>query len=152
MSDKASEALFAPAFDGYGDAVAASFAKQGFLVGIGTRLEQVSPGRVVFVLPFSVAVTQQHGYFHGGAIGAIGDSAGGYAALSLMPEGSEVVSVEYKINFIRPAVGEFLRASGQVLRAGRSLTVARVDICAVGADGAEKDVAFMQGTFLRIAG
>ena len=118
---------------------------------IGARLAHVAPGRVVIELPFSPRLTQQHGQFHGAALGAIGDSAGGYAALTLMPAGSEVVSVEYKVNFVRPAAGELLRAVGQVVRPGRSVTVARIDVLAVTGDEATI-AALMQATFMRVTG
>ena len=129
-----------------------SFARQGFLIGLGARLSRVEPGNVAINLPVSGRVGQQEGSVHGGAIGAIGDSAGGYAALSLMPAGSEVVTVEYKINFVRPAIGTELEAVGRVLRAGRSLTVCHVDVIAkTDDDKAQAEaVAIMQATFMRI--
>ena len=74
------------------------------------------------------AISQQQGYFHGGAIGAIADTAAGYAAYSLMPAGAEILTVEYKLNLIRPAVPPTLRAEGRVVRAGKTLTVCRADV------------------------
>lgn len=131
--------------------VADSFDRQGMMRVLGARLGRIEPGRVEIELPFGAAVGQQQGMFHGGAIGAIGDIAGGYAALSLMPAGSEVVTVEYKINFIRPALGALLRAEGQVLRAGKSITVCRIDVGLV--EGGEvKPVALLQGTFMGVKG
>jgi uncharacterized protein (TIGR00369 family) len=135
---------------GFEDAVRASFAKQGFLANMGALLVDVEPGHVIIELPFSAQVTQQQGLFHGAAIGAIGDSAGGYAALTLMPDGNEVVSVEYKVNFVRPARGELLRADGRVVRAGKSVTVSRIDVFAVEA-GKPELVAVLQATFMRVA-
>ena len=111
--------------------VHASFARQGLMRAFGATLTQVSPGRCTIELPFSEAVSQQQGFFHGGIIAAVGDNAGGYAALSLMPEGSEVVTLEYKVNFLRPAAGERLVAEGLVLRAGRQVTVTRIDVAIV---------------------
>ncbi|WP_376096574.1 PaaI family thioesterase [Roseomonas sp. CCTCC AB2023176] len=73
-------------------------------------------------------MTQQHGFFHGGAIGALADVAGGYAAMTAMAAAADVLSLEYKINFLRPAIGERLLAEGLVLRSGRSVTVVRVDV------------------------
>ncbi|MEM1307160.1 MAG: PaaI family thioesterase, partial [Pseudomonadota bacterium] len=87
----------------------------------------------------------------GAAIGAIADSASGYAALSLMAPGSEVVTVEYKINFLAPAEGTRLVADGVVLRAGRSLSVGQSDVFAEAADGTRKRIALLQGTFSRVA-
>ena len=79
-------------------------------------------------MPFSDAVGQQHGFFHGGIIGAAGDTAGGYAALTVLPAGSEVLTLEYKINFLKPALGDSLAAEAMVLRAGRSVIVTRIDV------------------------
>jgi uncharacterized protein (TIGR00369 family) len=140
-----------PANPAFEEVIRASFATQGLMRTLGAQLRTVLPGRVIIELPAGVAVFQQQGMFHGGAIGAIGDVAGGYASLSLMPAGSEVVTVEYKINFVRPARGELLRAEGQVLRAGRSVTVARIDVAAI--DGGKATVvALLQATFMRVAG
>lgn len=108
--------------------VRASFARQGLMRAIGAELATFGPGRCAVALPFSEKVGQQHGFFHGGVIGAVADTAGGYAALSLLPLGSEVVTLEYKVNFLRPAAGDRLVAKGSVLRAGRSVTVTRVDV------------------------
>ena len=106
----------------------ASFARQGLMRAIGAELATLGPGRCAVQVPFSEEVSQQHGFFHGGVIGAVADTAGGYAALSLLPVGSEVVTLEYKVNFLRPAAGDRLLAEGSVLRAGRSVTVTRVDV------------------------
>ena len=106
----------------------ASFARQGLMRAIGAELATLGSGCCAVRLPFSEKVGQQHGFFHGGVIGAVADTAGGYAALSLLPVGSEVVTLEYKVNFLRPAAGDRLLAKGSVLRAGRSVTVTRVDV------------------------
>lgn len=140
-----------PANPAFAEVIRASFARQGMMRTFGARLGEICPGRVVIELPFGEAVGQQQGLFHGGAIGAVGDIAGGYAALSLMPVGSEVVTVEFKINFIRPAKGSLLRAEGHVLRAGKSVTVARIDVSVVEGDNATA-VALLQATFMRVAG
>jgi uncharacterized protein (TIGR00369 family) len=148
------ETALKPAHADYERVVRTSFGNQGFLGSLGAWLVEVKPGHVIIELPFSGKVTQQQGVFHGGAIGAIGDSAGGYAALTLMPEHSEVVSIEYKINFVRPAKGQMLRAEGQVLRAGKSVSVSRVDVFAI-EQGPTDDikselVAVLQATFMRV--
>lgn len=106
----------------------ASFARQRAMQFIGARLGQIEPGRVVIVLPFSEDLTQQNGYIHAGIITAIADSACGYAAYTLMPPGSEVLSVEFKVNLLRPAEGEEFVAEATVLKAGRTLTVTRCDV------------------------
>lgn len=148
------ETTFQPAHEHFERAVRTSFAKQGLLGGIGAWLVDVKPGHVVIELPFSNRVTQQQGMFHGAAIGAIGDSAGGYAALTLMPDGSEVVSIEYKINFVRPAKGQLLRAEGHVLRAGKSVSVSRIDVFAVdqspAGEATSELIAVLQATFMRV--
>jgi uncharacterized protein (TIGR00369 family) len=134
----------------FADVVRASFAKQGFLAKIGTTLVEVTPGSATLSVTYSADISQQQGFFHGAVIGALGDCAGGYAALSLMPAGSEVVTVEYKVNFLKPAVGERLTATAKVLRAGRSLTIAQADVYTTDADGYRIPVAAVQGTFMRV--
>lgn len=138
-----------PANPDYAAAVAASFASQGLMATLGARLAAVAPGMVAIEVPFSPAVSQQHGHFHGAVIGAIGDNAGGYAALSLMPAGSEVLTVEYKINFMRPATGTLLRATGHVVRAGRTITVTRMEV-ASGSGGDLQPCAVLLATMMRV--
>jgi uncharacterized protein (TIGR00369 family) len=108
--------------------VRASFARQGLMGTIGGKITALEKGRCVIELAFSPAVSQQHGFFHGGIVGAMADTAGGYAGLSVMPAASDVVTLEYKMNFLRPAAGEVLVAVGTVLRAGRAVTVTRADV------------------------
>ena len=142
---------FEPRNPAYADVIRASFAGQGLLAHLGARLTAIEPGRVTIELDFGPHLTQQQGLFHGGAIGAIADSAAGYAALSLMPAGSEVVSVEYKINFARPATGERLIARGEVVRSGKSLTVARAEVDIVRGSASET-CAYVQATLFRVEG
>ena len=124
-----------------------SFARQGFMGTLGAELVSVEPGRSEIALPYSDAIAQQHGYFHGGAIGAIADTAGGYAAFSLMPDGMTVLTVEYKLNIVAPGKGERLIARGHVVRPGRTLTITRADVFAVTGAG-EKLCAIMQQTLM----
>jgi uncharacterized protein (TIGR00369 family) len=98
---------------------------------LGARLSHIGPGRVHILLPRRPEVTQQHGYFHAGATSAIADSAGGYAAFTVFPENTSVLTVEYKVNLLAPAEGEHLEAVGQVLRSGRTLTVCQLEVFAV---------------------
>ena len=135
----------------FADAIRASFAAQSYMASLAARLIEIAPGYVVIEAPVDARFKQQTGLIHGGVIGALGETAGGYAAMTLMPAGFEVVTVEYKVNFMRPARGTLVRASGTVVRAGRSVTVARMDV-AVGNDGALEPVAILQGTFMRIDG
>jgi len=117
------------------EAVLASFARQGFLRAMGARIVALAAGRCVIELPFGEGVSQQHGFFHGGAIGTLADTAGGYAAMTLMPDRADVLTLEYKINFLRPASGDALVAEGEVLRAGRSVSVTRVNVYAREGEG-----------------
>lgn len=107
-----------------------SFSRQQFMATIGANLAEIGPGHCTIVLPFDEGVTQQHGFFHGGVIGTIADSAAGYAAFSLMPEDSTVLTVEFKLNLVAPGRGDALVARADVLRPGRTLTVAQVHVYA----------------------
>jgi uncharacterized protein (TIGR00369 family) len=114
-----------------------SFLRQGFNERIGAILGRVTAGYVEIEVPFSAGVTQQHRFFHGGVMGVIGDSACGYAAMTLTPRDSEVLTIEYKINFLSPAQGERLVARGRVTKPGRTVTVCNGDVVAV-SEGREK--------------
>jgi uncharacterized protein (TIGR00369 family) len=107
-----------------------SFDRQGLMIHLGARITHIAQGRVHIVLPARPEVTQQHGYFHAGAISAIADSAGGYAAYTLFPENTDVLTVEYKINLLAPAVGDLIEAVGTVLKSGRTLTVCQLEVFA----------------------
>ncbi len=115
----------------------------------GAKLSEIAPGRVVIDLPPNARLIQQQGRIHGGVVGALADSAGGFASLTLMPTGSDVVTVEYKINFMRGATGH-LRATGEVIRPGKTITVTRMT-CESGTPGALETCAVVQATFMRIA-
>lgn len=130
------------------DRVHASFERQGLMRLLSARLTLVEPGRVQISLPRRPEVSQQHGYVHAGATSAIADSAGGYAALTLMPETSEVLTVEYKLNLLAPAAGD-LEATGTVLRPGRTLTVCQLEVFSV-VDGERKLVAAGQQTLISV--
>jgi uncharacterized protein (TIGR00369 family) len=104
-------------------AVRASFAQQAFLRFLGIELVEVGDGRCILELGGRPELTQQHGYTHAGVIGALADTAAGYAALSAWPDGSEVLTVEYKLNLVAPATGARLVARAEVVRAGRTITV-----------------------------
>lgn len=116
----------------------------------GVKLLTVSAGSVTLELPISEAVSQQSGFVHAGAIASVLDSACGFAALSVMPEDSDVLAVEFKINFVAPAVGVAVRAMAEVIKAGRTITLCKGEAFAVGADGGRKLVAVMQGTMIRV--
>ncbi len=129
--------------------IRASFGRQRVMQTIGARIERISTGEVRIELPFSPSLTQQHGYLHAGIVGIIADSACGYAAYTLMPADSEVLSVEYKINFLSPARGQTFVATGRVVKPGRTLTVCAGDVWAHN-DGEPKLVATMQATMIRV--
>ena len=102
-------------------AVARGFAKQGFMRTLNARLVDVGEGTCAIELPFSEALTQQHGLFHGGVVATIADNAAGFAAYSLMADDRQPLTVEFKINLIAPATGDRLLARGSVLKPGRSI-------------------------------
>ena len=128
-----------------------SFARQHFMATIGAELDRVASGEVDVSLPFDAALTQQHGFLHAGVLASALDTACGYAALTLMPAEAAVVSVEFKINLLAPAVGDRFVARGRVLRAGRTLTVCRGDGFALG-EGAETHVATVVATMIALHG
>lgn len=105
-----------------------SFEKQGLMKLLGAELLEAEKGRVVIGLRARPELSQQHGFMHAGATGAIADSAGGYAALTMFPEGAEVLSVEYKLNLLAPSAGERAEAVAKVVRAGRTLTVCTLEV------------------------
>lgn len=126
-----------------------SFNSQGVLSAWGARLSSMTPGACEVMLPMGPAVTQQHGYFHGGVIGALADVAGGYAANTLLMPVSECLTAEYKINIVAPGIGDTLIARGKVLKAGKTLVVAGAEVFAVH-QGQEKLCAIMQQTLFVI--
>ena len=137
----------APADPGFEQRCRDSFGRQKAMQLIGASLATVEPGYVEIALPYRDEITQQKGYVHGGVLGMIADTACGYSAFSLMPAGCSLVTVEYKINILAPARGALV-ARGQVLKAGRTLTVARGEVYAE--DG--KHVASMLQTLMTLAG
>lgn len=118
---------------------------------IGASLERVEPGEVDIRLPIHAGLTQQHGFVHAGAVASIADSACGYAAFSLMPADAGVLAVEFKINLMAPAAGDYLIARGKVIRAGRTLNVCQADVVAF-ADGQAKTVAMLTATVMTVTG
>ncbi len=142
---------FAPRNPDFAARVRDSFARQGAMAHVGAELVRVEPGHVDIAVAFRPELAQQHGYFHGGIVGMIADSAGGYAAFSLMPADATVLTVEYKINLLAPAEGERLVARGRVAKAGRTLTVAHVDV-AVLREEHEHVCATMLQTLMTLAG
>ena len=135
-----------PAFE---SRVRASFDKQRFMATIGARLTRVDPGEVDVELSMRDDLVQQHGFLHAGVLASAADSACGYAALSLMPPGAAVLSVEFKINMLAPAAGERFVARGRIIRAGRTVTVCWGDVTSYSGDE-EKIVATMVATMMTV--
>ena len=126
-----------------------SFGRQAFMATIGAQMTAVGIGSVEIRVSFNSSLTQQNSFIHAGVITSILDSACGYAALSVAPEEAEVLSVEFKVNLLAPAVGESFIARAQVKRAGRTLTVCTADAFALN-QGSEKLVATMQATIMNM--
>jgi uncharacterized protein (TIGR00369 family) len=123
------------------------FYRQGFMQLIGAKLLEASEGRAVIEVPYREDLAQQHGYFHGGVVSAIADTASGYAAYSTMPADASVLTVEFKINLVNPAVGDRLRAEAKVHKAGRTLVVVGATVSGIRGEEA-KVCAEMLGTFI----
>lgn len=142
---------FTPKDLAFQNRIHASFARQGLMKTLGAAIVDIAPGAVEIALTPSPAVSQQHGFVHAGAVTSIADSAAGYAALTLMPPGAGVLSVEFKINLVAPAKGERIIARGRVIKPGRTLTLAQADVFAAAA-GQEKLVAVLTATMMTIEG
>jgi uncharacterized protein (TIGR00369 family) len=112
----------------FAEEIQQSFTKQTIMGLIGAELTRVEAGIVEITLPYRPDLAQQHGYLHAGIVTTIADSACGYAAYSLMPPNTEVLSVEFKVNLLRPAKGELFLASAEVVKSGKTLTVVRADV------------------------
>ena len=130
--------------------VEASFLRQGMMNNLGARLMRVEPGLCEVALPHSERVSQQQGGFHGGAVGALADIAGGYAALTAAPPDTEVTTVEYKINFLASFSGGELRATGRVIKAGKRIIVTTAEVVHLDAGGKQTACAVMQQTIVPV--
>ncbi len=128
-----------------------SFERQGMMRHLGARLLRVEPGVCELALPYSDKVTQQQDGFHGGAMGALADIAGGYAGLTVLPADMEITTAEYKINFLNSFQGGELRATGRVVKAGRRIVVTTAEVVHVDADGKQSLCAVMQQTLVPVA-
>jgi uncharacterized protein (TIGR00369 family) len=129
--------------------VQASIDRQGMMKTLGVELIAVERGRVELALRHDERFTQQHGFLHAGVVAAVLDSACGYAAFSLMPPEAAVLTASYTINLLAPAAGQRFTMTGQVVRAGRTLTVCRGEAFS---DGADNPFAIMQATMTAIYG
>jgi len=130
--------------------VQSSFDRQGMMRHLNARLVRAEPGLCEIALPYSDKVTQQQNGFHGGSIGALADIAGGYAGLTMAPEGMEVTTIEYKINFMAAHQGGELRATGHVVKAGRRVIVTTAEVVHVDEEGKTSPCAVMQQTLMAV--
>jgi uncharacterized protein (TIGR00369 family) len=142
---------FEPKDPRYATRVRESFARQGAMRLIGAELIDIAPGYCAIGLVPRPEVAQQHGYVHAGMIGAIVDSAGGYAGFTLFPPAASVLTVEYKLNLLAPATGDRLVALGFVVKSGRTLAITRGEVHAE-RDGKRSLVALMQQTLMVMHG
>ena len=142
----------APRDPDFKERVRASFARQAAMHTLGATVERVAPGEVDILIPFRADLTQQHGFLHAGIVTAVVDSACGYAALTLMEPGAAVLSVQLTLHLLAPAKGNWFRARGRVVRAGRTLTVVSGELTAHGVDAAEEGavVAMMTATMMSV--
>ncbi|MFC3229658.1 PaaI family thioesterase [Marinibaculum pumilum] len=143
---------FGPADPGFETRVRDSFARQQVMRTLGVAMAALTPGRCELQMPFAPAFTQQHGFLHAGIVTTVADSAAGYAAYSLMPEDSSVLTVEFKQNLLAPAAGRLLIARAAVVRPGRQLSVVQSEAFVADAAGTEKAIALMQATMICLPG
>lgn len=143
---------FQPKDPDFEQRVRGSFDRQRFMTTLGARLDHVKPGDVAIAIPFRDDLVQQHGFLHAGVVTSVVDSACGYAALTLMRPGVAVLSVEFKINLLAPAAGSLFRATGRVLRPGKTLTVCTGELVALDGDSVGAPIAVMQATMMAVEG
>lgn len=144
-------AHFEPRDPNWAAKVRDSFNRQKVMALLGAELAEIGPGWCEIRLPYREQLTQQHGFFHAGIISTIVDSAGGYAGFSLMPEGTSVLTVEYKLNLLAPGDGELLIAVGEVVKPGKNLVIVRGDVWVVKQDKTSH-CAIMQQTLMTMHG
>ncbi|WP_420347566.1 PaaI family thioesterase [Pelagibius sp.] len=143
--------VYQPQDPGFADRVRESFARQSIMELLGARISRVEPGEVEIELPFRPDLCQQHGFFHAGVTSTIADSAGGYAGFSLFPADASVLTVEFKVNLLAPADGNLLRATGRVIKPGRTLTVTEAEVIVV-KNGGQRTCAHMVQTLMCLQG
>jgi uncharacterized protein (TIGR00369 family) len=142
---------FEPSDPSWEQRVRASFARQRMMETIGAVLERVAPGEVDIRLPIREHISQHHGFVHAGALTTVVDTACGYAALTLMPAGTGVLSIEFKVNLMSPGKGEAILARGRVVKPGRNVSFCHGDVFAL-EGGKEKLVATMAATMMTVQG
>ncbi|HVR33503.1 MAG TPA: PaaI family thioesterase [Acidimicrobiia bacterium] len=140
---------FTPADPDFDRRVRESFDRQAMMKTLGVAIASLEPGRIELVFSHRPEITQQHGFVHAGAVAGVLDSACGYAAFSLMPPEAAVLTVEFKVNLMRPADGERYHVDGEVLRAGRTLTVCHAS---ARIEGESENLAIMTATLMTVKG
>ncbi len=143
--------IYKPLDPDYERKVRDSFARQPFMDFIGAKLTKIMPGYCEIELDYREELTQQHGFFHAGIVGTIADNSCGYAAYSLMPVDSSVLTVEYKLNLISPAKGSSIISRGEVIKSGRTITVAKAEVVVV-AENQKNTCASALITLMTLAG
>ena len=141
---------FEPKYPDYQEKVKKSFADQAVMKTIGASIEAIGAGEIEIEFPYQSSLTQQNGFIHAGIVSTVLDSACGYAAFSLMPEDTSVLTIEFKINLLSPAKGDRFRGYGKVKKAGRTISVAEAELYAF-SDQGKKLVATMVGTLMAIS-
>ncbi|SHG08007.1 uncharacterized domain 1-containing protein [Microbulbifer donghaiensis] len=142
--------IFVPRDPAFEQRTRESFLSQGFMHTLGAEMSQLAPGHCELKVGFTDALSQQHGFFHGGVIASLADVSGGYAAFSLLPADRTNVTVEFKLNLLSPGRGVHLIASATVLKCGRTLTVCRSDVFAVSKDGSQTLCATALATYMAV--
>ena len=127
-----------------------SFARQSMMETLGARISSITPGEVIITAPILDTSRQQQGFAHAALTFAIGDSAAGYSALTLLPADQEVMTAEIKVNLLAPGAGDYLRATGRVIKPGRRLVVVSAEVHAVTGES-EKLIAVLQGTMIPVS-
>ena len=140
---------FVPQTPDFAERVRSSFARQSVMGLIGAELDMVLPGEVTIRIPFRNDLTQQHGFLHAGIVTTVVDSACGYAAFSLMPAKSSVLTIEFKVNLLAPAKGSSFLAKGTVVKTGKTITVCSGEVYALDAD-AQKLIATISSTIMTL--
>ena len=146
------EQEFEPEVSDYEERVRQSFSQQAAMGTLGAEILEIGPGRVRLGLTFAPELTQQHGFLHAGIVTTVLDSACGYAAFTLMPEGAEVLTVEFKSNFMAPAAGDRFVFEGRVVKQGRTLTVTEGFAFSDKDDGEPKLISKMSATMMAVSG
>lgn len=143
---------FSPSDENFVERITTSFHKQGIMGTIGAKLVKVAPGEVQIEFPYNEAFTQQHGFLHAGVMTTVVDSACGYCASTLMPSDSEVLTIEYKANFIAPGAGKEFLAIGRVVKPGRTITTCQGEVLAKDEKTGEyKTIIIMQATMMTVS-